>query len=380
MPEDWLDPFADEAARERERRRAERAERRDGESTPEGASQAAGSEPPVEPEPDVAHERDRVRRERRELLAHRVQRRLVKARLAYPDAGRRKPLPPQRRAVRRRRIGVAIAGLIILAGVVAGLVALVGQLGGDEEAPAPVVPRTKTVTIAEGHDRAEVAELLKDTSITGDYVKASESFKGFDPARYGAESPESLEGFLFPDTYELPKHATVEDLIERQLAAFQANIKSVDMRYAESKNLTPYDVLIIASMVEEEVAVPSERRLVAAVIYNRLHEGMPLGIDATIRYITGNHTEPLTQSELAIDSPYNTRTQVGLPPGPIDSPGLASIEAAAHPAHVPYLYYVVKPDTCPPKHFFTDSDAEFQAAVDRYNAAREAAGGESPTC
>jgi len=113
------------------------------------------------------------------------------------------------------------------------------------------------------------------------------------------------------------------------------------------------------------------------VIYNRLHEGMPLGIDATIRFATGNYTEPLTESELAIDSPYNSRTNAGLPPGPIGNPGLASIRAAAHPAHVPYLFYVVKPGTCG-DHTFAKTEAEFKAAVDKYNSAREAAGGNSP--
>ena len=93
-------------------------------------------------------------------------------------------------------------------------------------------------------------------------------------------------------------------------------------------------MLIIASMIEREVQVPEERKLVAAVIYNRLQAGMPLGIDATIRYATGNCDEPLSESELATDSPYNTRVNPGLPPGPIGNPGLASIEAAAHPAQV----------------------------------------------
>jgi cell division protein YceG involved in septum cleavage len=116
------------------------------------------------------------------------------------------------------------------------------------------------------------------------------------------------------------------------------------------------------------------------VIYNRLHEGMPLGIDATTRFATGNYTQPLTESELAVDSPYNTRTHVGLPPGPIDSPGLAAIEAAAHPAKVDYLYYVVEPGACN-ELAFSSTEAEFEEDVAAYNAAREAAGGNSPdTC
>ena len=150
------------------------------------------------------------------------------------------------------------------------------------------------------------------------------------------------------------------------------------MAYARSKNLTTYDVLTIASMIEREAGLAGQRKLVAAVIYNRLHEGMPLGIDATTRFATGNYTRPLTESELAVDSPYNTRTHAGLPPGPINSPGLASIKAAAHPAKVDYLFYVVEPGACD-KLAFSSTEAEFEADVARYNEAREAAGGNSPT-
>ena len=130
------------------------------------------------------------------------------------------------------------------------------------------------------------------------------------------------------------------------------------MAYAESKNLTPYDVLTIASMIEREAAVPSERKLIAAVIYNRLHAHMPLGIDATIRY--GLHvpaTKSLLQSELDSNNPYNTRKFLGLPPTPIANPGIASIEAAANPAHVDYLYFVRKPDHL--HHYFTSNYNDF---------------------
>ncbi len=130
------------------------------------------------------------------------------------------------------------------------------------------------------------------------------------------------------------------------------------MRYARSKNLTPYDVLIIASMIEEETVVAAERRLVAAVIYNRLRNRMPLGIDATIRYgrnVPG--TEPLKQSDLDSDDPFNTRRRPGLPPTPITNPGLASMRAAANPARVDYLYFVRKGNSN--RHFFTASESEF---------------------
>ena len=130
-------------------------------------------------------------------------------------------------------------------------------------------------------------------------------------------------------------------------------------------------------MVEREAQVARERPLVAAVIYNRLKAGQPLGIDATIRYATGNWSEPLKQSELAIDSAYNTRTRAGLPPGPIGNPGLASLQAAARPARVGYLFYVVKPGTCG-EHAFSSTDAQFEQDQQRYNEARDAAGGKRP--
>jgi UPF0755 protein len=150
------------------------------------------------------------------------------------------------------------------------------------------------------------------------------------------------------------------------------------MRYAKSKNLTPYDVLTIASMVEREAGIDEDRPLIASVIYNRLKAGIPLGIDATIRFALGNWTEPLKESELASPSPYNTRTNAGLPPGPIGNPGLESIEAAAHPAKTDYLFFVVKP--CGEgEHVFTETDAEFQEAVAKYNAERDRQGGQSPT-
>jgi peptidoglycan lytic transglycosylase G len=130
--------------------------------------------------------------------------------------------------------------------------------------------------------------------------------------------------------------------------------------------------------VEREASVPKERRLVASVIYNRLREGIPLGIDATIRFATGNWTRPLTKSQLEIGSPYNTRKRAGLPPGPIGNPGLASIQAAANPARTKYLYYVVKP--CGRgEHAFSRTYAQFQRDQARYNRERARQGGRSPT-
>jgi uncharacterized YceG family protein len=148
--------------------------------------------------------------------------------------------------------------------------------------------------------------------------------------------------------------------VSDQLAHFRRQWRKVNLRYAKSKNLTPYDVLIIASMIEKETVAPEERKLVAAVIYNRLRNRMPLGIDATIRYgLDVPGTEPLKKSDIESDNPYNTRRRLGLPPTPISNPGLASMRAAARPANVDYLYFVRKPDGV--HHFFTASESEFCA-------------------
>ncbi len=289
----------------------------------------------------------------------------------------RKPKGPKPRPAHsnRKRLGVAMA----LGAVFLGLAAI-GALAYrhfHRGTPPPVVVWTITVTIPEGYTRPQTAEIAKQEGLRGSYVEQSVRSKYLNPAKYGGKEAKDLEGFLFPDTFELEKHAVAANLVQLQLEDFKRRIAGVDMGYAHSKNLTVYDVVTIASMIEHEAGVPSQRKLVAAVIYNRLHEGMPLGIDATTRFATGNYTRPLTESELAVDSPYNTRTNAGLPPGPIDSPGLASIEAAAHPAKVDYLFYVAEPGTCN-KLAFSSTEAEFSADVERYNLAREAAGGNSP--
>jgi peptidoglycan lytic transglycosylase G len=225
------------------------------------------------------------------------------------------------------------------------------------------------VTIPEGEDRTQIAATIKDLGLSGDYLAASKSSEGFDPSKYGAQNPKSLEGFLFPATYQLDPGSSVDQFVSDQLQAFQQNIAGVNMSYAKSKNLTVYDVLTIASMIDKEVQVPSERPLVAAVIYNRLHRGMPLGIDATTRFEFHNYTGEITESQLKSPSPYNTRINAGLPPTPIGNPGLAAIQAAAHPAKVNYLYYVLKANGNG-QHCFTASGAEFNQLVAAYDAGR----------
>jgi len=168
----------------------------------------------------------------------------------------------------------------------------------------------------------------------------------------------SVEGFLFPSLYEFTKDTTAQELVDAQIATFRERWRTIDLTRARTKNLTPYDVLILASMIERETVAPEERRLVSAVIYNRLKARMPLAIDATLRYGLGiPGTRPLTKKHLRSRSPYNTRLHRGLPPTPIGNPGVPSMRAAARPAGRNYLYYLRRPGSI--RHFFTASEAEF---------------------
>ena len=362
----WRDPFTEDgAARERAARRAEReARRRDsGESArqslgervrelsgdePQGADGTPPEPPPLDPAlPPVQPPRASARR--------------------------------NAAAVRRRRTG-ALIGVGALIAMVAGAGAIISREDdGGEMTTTPVQARkTISVTIPEGYTREDMAGVAKKAGLEGNYEKATRSTKQLDLKKLGADGAENLEGFLFPATYELYKGAKVRALVHDQLQAFEDNLAEVDPSYAKSKNLDVYDVVIIASMIEREIAVPEERKLAASVIYNRLKAGTPLGIDATIRYEDGNFDEPLLESRLNTDTPYNTRINPDLPPGPIGNPGLASLEAAANPAESNYFFYVVKPGTCN-EHEFVETNAEFVAAEERYSAARDAAGGKSPT-
>jgi len=236
-------------------------------------------------------------------------------------------------------------------------------------------PDVVQVAIPEGLSRTEVA---KRVELKGNYLKQTRRNPALDPRDYKAKGAKTLEGFLFPATYELKKGQPVRKLVDQQLAAFKRNFDQVDLRYARSKNLTPYDVLIIASLVEREAAVAKEQAVIASVIYNRLHDGLRLDIDATTRFATGNWARPLRVSELQNPSPYNTRVHTGLPPGPIGSPGLAAIKAAAHPAKTNYLFYVA--DICGGgKHRFAATDAQHQRNVAIYEREREQHGGKAPT-
>jgi len=247
--------------------------------------------------------------------------------------------------------------------------ALVAGCGGGSPASVTTVKQLRQFRILfpEGFTRAQMAERVNAVA----KIAAQEihhpvkiSKKAYLAATlprvipgFGAKKLQ-MEGFLFPNTYDFDKTSTSAFLVQEQLQTFQTNWQQVGMSYARSKNLTPYDVLKIASMIQAESGVPSDNKLVAAVIYNRLHQGMTLGIDATLAY--GLHLPPgsqLTQTQLASNNPYNTRKFQGVPPTPIDNPGIAAIQAAAHPAHVDYLYYLKIPHS--KRSYFTASYQDF---------------------
>jgi cell division protein YceG involved in septum cleavage len=323
-------------------------------------------------------------------------------------AGGRPPLPPAPpasapartpgRSIARRRAARAVhrpAGgspvtrvlaLLALAAVVAAVLLLVKSLSGSSHARKTLLPGVAKVVIPEGATRLQIAHIAAADGLTGSYRGASKRSSLLNPARYGAPSgTRDLEGFLFPATYEMFAGGPVSRLVQEQLIAFRENFGPTEIARARALHVTAYQLLTIASMVEREAKVSGDRAKIAAVIYNRLKQGMPLGIDATIYYALElekgipTYTKELTETQLQLNSPYNTRTHTGLPPTPISNPGLASIEAAGHPAHVAYLYYVLAADGCG-EHTFSTTLAKFEADAAAYRAAVSKNGGAPPTC
>ncbi len=244
----------------------------------------------------------------------------------------------------------------------------------------PPAPPVVNVVVPEGDSRVEIAALARDDGLSGSYLAASVRSRLLHPVHYGAPaSTPNLEGFLFPATYDLAVGVNVRTLVGDQLIAFQQNVGASYRRAAHHLHLTLYQLLIVASMIEREAYLPADRPKVAAVIYNRLRLAMPLGIDATLRYALNDWNAPLTNSQLALDSPYNTRLRIGLPPTPIGNPGMASLNAAAHPAAAAYLYYVDGADGCGDL-VFASTAAAFDRAAAAYHAALAANNGRVPTC
>jgi len=222
------------------------------------------------------------------------------------------------------------------------------------------------VTIPEGLSIDQTATRLDRTyHLDGaEYARLAAKPTTFAVPKVGGTTvhPPTLEGLLFPATYVVDPSASASELLQEQLDTFEQETTDLPWGNAADLGLTPYEIVIVASLIEKEARLAEERARVAAVIYNRLDKDMSLGIDASVRFALQKWTDPLTKSDLEIDSPYNTRRNKGLPPGPIASPGLASLEAALAPEDVPYLYYVLI--DAEGHHLFTDSYDEFLKAKD----------------
>jgi UPF0755 protein len=297
---------------------------------------------------------------------------------------RRAPSPAQ--AAKRRRVAVRVLwGLALLAAAVVVWFA-VGRLSESHRAKTVAAPIVARILVPEGDTRRQIALRAQAAKLTGGYLKVSERSSLLNPVAYGAprDTPD-LEGFLFPATYEVYAGSPAVRLVDEQLAAFRENFGRHEIARAHALHITPYQLLIVASMIEREALLPGDRAKIAAVVYNRLRLGMPLGIDATIYYALGQRAgsvgvpSQLTEADLHIDSPYNTRTHTGLPPTPISNPGAAAIDAAAHPAHASYLYYVNAPNGCGAL-VFSNTAAQFEAHAAAYQAAVARNGGRPPTC
>jgi UPF0755 protein len=223
----------------------------------------------------------------------------------------------------------------------------------------------RSVTFPEGLTIRQMAAIYEDSGLGAarDFVAAAGDeglVAGDDPAAG------NLEGYLFPDTYALPRRASARDLVERMVRRFKAVMNDELRALAGARGLDLRAAVTLASLVEKETASPAERPIVAAVYLNRLREGIGLQCDPTVIYaleLRGRFNGNLTRADLTVDSPYNTYRYRGLPPGPIAAPGRSSLEAVAHPAEVDYLYFVSRNDGT---HAFASTLAEHNRNVQKY--------------
>ena len=231
----------------------------------------------------------------------------------------------------------------------------------------PALAAFENVTIPEGLTVAEVAREVGESGFLDGERFAELVASGAYRSRYQPPEITTLEGLLFPDTYRLEEGEDEEVLLNRMIAALDATAQELGYDDAMARTgRSAYEVLIVASLIEAEAKVDEDRAKISRVIYNRLEEEMRLGIDASVYYALGRRGGALTESDLAVDSPYNTRNRAGLPPTPIAIPGRASLEAAINPEPGPWLYYVLADESG--VHAFSEGYEEF---LDNVDAARE---------
>ena len=221
----------------------------------------------------------------------------------------------------------------------------------------PQGPTVVNVTFPEGSWLVEFADTLEsNTGLSEDEFERLAT-SGEIRSRYQPESIDTLEGLLFPATYEVSEKQSVDDVVRLLVDEFDERMQDAGARKTKKLGVTPYEAAIVASMVEAEAYVDEERAKIASVIYNRLESGTPLGIDATVIYGLGERGRDLTTEDLEKDTPYNTRENIGLPPTPIGSPGDASIKAALNPEQTDLFYYVLI--DCEGHHAFSETYDEF---------------------
>jgi len=220
------------------------------------------------------------------------------------------------------------------------------------------------VTIPEGYTAEQIVQVLAAKRL-GDAARlralVRRGASEFPFAFLRTVPDDSLEGYLFPDTYRLPRFLDEHAVIAAFLERFDDVVVPLWRREGGDRSL--HEIVTMASMVEREARLGTERPLIAGVLTNRLRRGWRLEVDATVLYALGHHTPVVTYDDLKVNSPYNTYLHAGLPPGPIANPGLAAIQAALHPAQTDYLYYVARPDG---SHAFSRTLTEHLAAVRRY--------------
>lgn len=221
----------------------------------------------------------------------------------------------------------------------------------------PAGEKYVTVTFPEGSWLTEMAATMGENTHISAKKFLNLVTSGKIRSEFLPEDIDTLEGLLFPSTYQVIEKDSARDVIERLLGEFEKQAEDLDFSRAESLGLSEYEIIIVASMIEAETRMDEERPKVAQVIYNRIRAGWMLGIDATVLYALGDRHAVLTQSALEVDSPYNTRRYANLPPTPIGAPGRASLEAALNPADGPWMYYVLA--DCDGNHAFSTTDAEF---------------------
>jgi UPF0755 protein len=306
--------------------------------------------------------------------------------LVPPQTSRTVDIPPQQGLLGVARLladqgvigsRIAFVGLAVIRGTARSLKA------GEYEIPAGTSllatlqlleqgrVKPHLIVLPEGFSARELARLIEAEGLgPGADVLRLVSNPGF--ARSLGIEADGLEGYLFPDTYRLTKGMPAADILARMVQRFRDKVATaVTLDRARARGLSLHELVTLASIIEKEAAVESERRVIAGVFWNRLRQNMPLQADPTVAYAVGKDGRAPTRADLQVDHPFNTYRNRGLPPGPIANPGLASVEAALAPAEVPYLFFVSIDGS---QHHFSTTLEEHNRAVARYRQSRPRTG------